>query len=132
MGIHSSIPLERPDLVAHKQSLSLEFSELVSGLVRLIGRKLTAYVANVKDVRTVESWTKGTMPYGEVETRLRLTFQVVRMLSDHESPRLVQAWLTGVNPELGDRVPVRLLREGEISTIAPDVLGAARAFVAGG
>lgn len=132
MVAHSSVTPARPDLSAHRQSLSLEFSELVSGLITLVGRKLTAYVANVKDVRTVESWARGAMPYGEVEARLRLTFQIVRMLSDHDSPRVVQAWLTGVNPELGDRVPVRLLREGEISAIAPEVLGAARAFIAGG
>jgi hypothetical protein len=37
-----------------------------------------------------------------------------------------------VNPELGDRVPIRLLREGHLDTIATEVLGAARAFVAGG
>jgi hypothetical protein len=122
----------RPDLAAHKESLSLEFPHLVSRLVSLIGRKLTAYVAGVKDVRTVDSWIAGTQPYGDVESRLRFAFQVVRMLSDHDSPRIVQAWLMGVNPELGDRVPVRLLREGELDTIAQEVLGAARAFIAGG
>jgi hypothetical protein len=44
----------------------------------------------------------------------------------------VQAWLTGVNPELGDRVPLRLLREGDLEVIAPEVLAAARAFISGG
>ena len=44
----------------------------------------------------------------------------------------VQAWLTGVNPELGDRVPLRLLRENDIDAVAPAILSAARAFLAGG
>jgi hypothetical protein len=44
------------------------------------------------------------------------------------SPRVVQAWLTGVNRELGDRVPLRLLRDGDLNTVAPEIFGAARAF----
>ena len=45
---------------------------------------------------------------------------------------VIQAWLMGVNPELGDRVPLRLLREGDLAVVAPEVLAAARAFIAGG
>lgn len=66
-----------------------------------------------------------------MEERLRLTYQAVRTLSEHDSPIIVRAWLTGVNPELGDRVPLRVLRDGELSTVAPEILGAARAFIAG-
>jgi hypothetical protein len=69
---------------------------------------------------------------GEAEPRLRLTFQVVRTLLDHDPPNIVQAWLLGVNPELGDRVPLRLMREGDLALVAPEVLAAARAFIAGG
>jgi hypothetical protein len=63
---------------------------------------------------------------------LRFAFQVARTLSEHDSPAVVQAWLTGVNPELGDRVPLRLMRENEIDSVAPKVLSAARAFRAEG
>jgi hypothetical protein len=38
----------------------------------------------------------------------------------------------GVNPELGDRVPIRLLREGDLNIIGMEVLAAVRAFIAGG
>lgn len=124
--------LPRPGLEAHRESLSTPFPELVSRLVPLIGRKLTAYIASVKDVRAVDRWMKGNVAYGDVESRLRFAFQVVRTLSELDSPQVVQAWLTGVNPELGDRVPVRLLREGELNIIGPEVLGAVRAFIAGG
>jgi hypothetical protein len=128
----TTIAPPRPDLAAHRESLTLPFPKLVSDLADSIGRKLTAYIAKVKDVRAVDRWTQGGEPYGDVEQRLRFTFQVVRTLRDHDSPRVVQAWLTGVNPELGDRVPIRLLREGDLNTVAAEVLGAARAFVAGG
>jgi hypothetical protein len=130
--VTASKALPRPGLLAHRESLNLSFVDLVSRLADAIGRKLTAYVAGVKDVRAVERWISGSQPYGEVESRLRLTFQVVRTLLDHDSPQVIQAWLMGVNPELGDRVPLRLLREGDLVVVAPEVLAAARAFIAGG
>jgi hypothetical protein len=43
-----------------------------------------------------------------------------------------QAWFTGLNPELNDRVPIRLLREEDVETVGPEILGAVRAFLAGG
>ena len=42
---------------------------------------------------------------------------------------VVQAWLTGVNPELGDRVPLRLLRENELDEVASAILSAVRAYL---
>jgi hypothetical protein len=122
----------RPGLQAYRESLSLAFSDLVASLANSIGRKLTAYVAGVKDVRALDRWMEGKEPYVNAEPLLRLTFQVVRTLLDHDPPNVVQAWLTGVNPELGDRVPLRLLREGDLDVIAPEVLAAARAFISGG
>lgn len=124
--------LPRPDLGAYRESLALPFPELVARLVNSIGRKLTAYVAQVKDLRALDRWMEGKTSYRDAEARLRLTFQVVRTLSDHDSPRVVQAWLVGTNPELGDRVPIRLLREADPHSIAAEVLGAARAYIAGG
>jgi hypothetical protein len=100
-------------------------------MVDVIGRKLTAYIGGVKDVRAVDRWISGSEIYGDAEQRLRFAFQVVWTLREHDSPKVVQAWLTGVNPELGDRVPLRLLRENDIHAVAPAVLSAARAFLAG-
>lgn len=124
--------LSRPGLAAHQEALRLPFPELVKRLTALIGRKLTAYAAGIKDTRALDRWIEGTQPYGDAEQRLRLTFQVARTLSDYDSPSTVQAWLLGVNPELGDRVPLALLREGEIDTVGAEVMTAARAFIAGG
>lgn len=124
--------LPKPELAAYRESLRLPFPQLVYELVQVIGRKLTAYIAGVKDVRAVDRWIAGREFYGDVESRLRLTFQVVGTLREHDSPRVVQAWLTGINPELGDRTPFRLLRQGKLDSVAVEVLGAARAFIAGG
>ena len=45
---------------------------------------------------------------------------------------IAQAWFQGLNPQLGDRSPLRLLREGDLDEVGPEVIGAARAFLAGG
>jgi hypothetical protein len=123
--------LSRPDLFAHREALRLPASKVVEKLVEIAGRKLTAYIGGVKDARAVDRWVAGGEIYGDAEPRLRFAFQVVRTLSEHDSPAVVQAWLCGVNPELGDRVPLRLLRESEIDAVAPAILSAAREFLAG-
>lgn len=103
-----SVTSPRHDLAARREALSLACPEIVRRLTEIAGRKLTAYIAGVKDARVLDRWINGTEPHGNVEERLRFTYQVVRTLSQHDSPRIVQAWLTGVNPELGDRVPLPL------------------------
>jgi hypothetical protein len=121
--------LSRPDLFAHREALRLPASKVVENLVEIVGRKLTAYIGGVKDVRAVDRWIAGGEIYGGAESRLRFAFQVARTLNEHDSPAVVQAWLTGVNPELGDRVPLRLMREDEIDVVAPAILSAVRAFL---
>ncbi len=124
--------LPRPDLSAHREALRLPASKVVEKLVEIVGRKLTAYIGGVKDARAVDRWIAGSAIYGDAESRLRLAFQVARAISELDSPAVVRAWLTGVNPELEDRVPLRLMRENEIDAVAPAILSAARAFLAGG
>ena len=131
MAVQTQSP-PRPDLQAYREATSLPFPELVKGLSQLIGRKLTAYIASAKDVRAVDRWIAGGEPYKAAEPKLRLTYHLVKMLSDYEGQAVVQAWLTGVNPELHDRVPVRLLRASDPEKVGAELLAAARAFLAGG
>ena len=118
-----------PDLFAHREALRLPASKVVERLVEIVGRKLTAYIGGVKDARAVDRWIAGGAIYGDAESRKRFDFQVARALSEHDSPAVVQAWLTGVNPELDDRVPLRLMRENEIEAVAPDILSAVRVYL---
>jgi len=122
----------RPDLAAYRESTTVAFPRLVRTLSDIVGKKLTAYVAGVKDVRAVDRWIDGAEPYKNAEARLRFTFRVVRTLQKSDHPAVIQAWLTGLNPELNDCVPIRLLREGNLEKIGPEILGAVRAFLAGG
>ena len=137
MAIFASVPIPsdppgRPDLAAYRRAVTLPWSELVGSVVATLGRKLTAYVAGVRDVRALDRWIAGIEPASEeIVERIRLTFRLASALAERESPQVVQAWMTGLNPELGDRVPVRLLREGELEIVGPQLLGAARAFLAG-
>jgi hypothetical protein len=122
----------RPDLRAHREAASLPFPELVEKLVAIIGKRFTAYIGSVSDARAVDRWIDGRQSYNSVEGRLRLAYHVAAMLSEHEGKRVVQSWLAGLNPELDDRVPLTLLREGDIEKVGPEILTAARAFIAGG
>lgn len=45
---------------------------------------------------------------------------------------MVQSWFQGLNPQLEDRSPTRLLWEGDLDEVGPLVLAAARAFAATG
>jgi hypothetical protein len=122
----------RPDLDVHRQATSADFPTIVRELVSIIGRKLTAYIASVKDARAIDRWLQNCSPQKDVEARLRIAYHVAALLSKFDSPAVVQAWLIGLNPELDDAVPISLLREGDIEANGKKVLGAARAFVAGG
>ena len=116
----------------YREATTLEFPKLVNELTNIIGKKLTAYIASVKDTRAIDRWIAGSESYKGAEERLRFAYRLAKVINDHEGPRVVQAWLTGLNPELEDRVPVRLLREENIESVGPEILGAARAFLAGG
>lgn len=122
----------RPEL-AHTQAMRAEFPEVVSALRELLGRKLVAYLGGVKETRAVNQWAAGERePAAAVQARLRLALQLALMIAEADGPRVAKAWLQGLNPELDDRSPARLLREGELQTDGRALLGAARAFLVGG
>ncbi len=112
--------------------VSVPLKDVVETLVSILGRRLTAYVASVKDARAIDPWLGGVSPNAEVEARLRLACRVAVMLVGADSPEVVKAWLIGLNPELGDAVPIELLRDGDIAIDGRRVLGAAKAFAIGG
>ena len=73
----------------------------------------------------------GAEPYRDAEQRVRLAYRIAKTLSEHDSARVVQAWFVGLNPELGDRAPVRRLREDDVEKAGPELLNAMHAFLAG-
>ena len=53
-------------------------------------------------------------------------------IRSRDSRSVVQAWFQGMNPQLDDVPPARLLREGQVDDAAQAVLAAAKAFAAAG
>ena len=123
----------RPGLAAHTLAVRSTFPEVVTALRALVGPRLVAYLGSVRETRAVHQWADGARAPGEaVQLRLRVALQVASMLAEAEGPRIAQAWLQGLNPQLEDRAPARLLREGDLQEVGPAVIGAARAFLVGG
>ena len=121
----------RPDLAAHEHVKRLGGPEVVSELRDLLGAKPVAYIPGVGELRTVQQWAAGKRdPRTPVPQRLRVALQALRMVAARDDAPVARAWLVGFNPLLDDLSPARLLREGDLNEAGPQVLAAARAFVA--
>jgi len=122
-----------PGLRAYEESVRSDISELVSVLRELLGAKLVAYLGSVSETRAVRQWADGERkPPAEVVRRLRLAYQVAGLLAERDQPRVIQAWFQGMNPQLEDWAPARMIREGAPDEVGTRVLAAARAFTAAG
>ena len=121
---------QRAGLHAYEQSVRLATSALVGELRDLLGAKLVAYLGGVRETRAVRQWADGTRAVQDEadEHRLRLAYQAAALIAATDDPGVVQAWFQGLNPQLEDRSPARLLREGNVDEVGPMVLAAARAF----
>lgn len=115
---------------AHRQSVHASVAEVAGYLQELLSRRLTAYIAGVKDAKTVTRWASGEVENAryENEQRLRTAYEIAQLLVRFDSPRVVKAWFIGLNPQLGDVSPAEAIHDGELK----EAMSAARAFVAGG
>ena len=122
-----------PDLEPLRRSIG-PLDVVVRDLRDLLGVRLVAYVAGVKETRAVHEWADGTRTVNSepAERRLRTALQVAVLLSERDQPQVVQAWFLGLNPQLADRSPALLLRDGDVDEVGPEILQAARAFAAVG
>lgn len=128
-----ALTLPRPDLTAHAHVARLEFPGVVDALRDLLGARLTAYLGSVGETRAVHAWAEGArQPSDATKQRLRQALVVAMTITESDSREVAQAWFQGLNPQLDDRSPARLLREGELDDIGPAVMAAARAFLVGG
>lgn len=128
-----AITRSRPDFEAHQVATRAPFAEVARELRELLGAPLTAYVGGVSETRAVRQWAEGDRTPGErVQRRMRVALQAALALREVDGRGVTQAWFQGLNPQLEDRSPARLLRDGELDEIGPAVLAAARAFLVGG
>jgi len=123
----------RPDL-AYVNAMRLSSADLAGELRALLGAKLVAYLGGVKETRAVRQWVEGSRQIAGADNqrRLRLAYQAAKLIAERDDPGVVQAWFRGLNPALADRSPARLLRDGDLDDVGPQVLAAARQFAAVG
>ncbi len=125
--------MARPDYAAHVRAVRSTFPEVVAALREILGLKFCAYLGSVKETRAVNEWAEGVRePSDAVQRRLRLALQVAGAIAEVDGPEVARAWFQGLNPQLDDRSPARLLREGDIDEVGPEVIAAERAFLVGG
>jgi hypothetical protein len=114
---------------AHRQTTESTVAQITSFLEEVLGRKLVAKLAGVQDPKAVGRWATGERaPRASSEERLRIAYQVFRLLLAEESKFTIRAWFIGLNPQLNDESPLLAIQEGRFQ----EVMVAAKAYVAGG
>lgn len=93
----------------------------------VLGARLAAYIASVDTTRELRAWVDGeAAPPGAAVDRLRLALQISEVLLERDSGWVVQAWFQGMNPELDDQCPARLIRESNPRAVEAELMRAAR------
>ncbi|MDQ2760486.1 MAG: hypothetical protein M3Y17_08670 [Actinomycetota bacterium] len=123
----------KPDFEAHQRAIRSPFSAVAKELRDLLGARLVAYIGGVQNTRATREWAEGARaPSQDEQQRLRLALQVALLITAADDNAIAQAWFQGINPQLDDRSPARMLREGALTEAGPAVVAAARAFLVGG
>lgn len=115
----------------HRQAVTAPLREVAATLQEVLSRQLTAYIAGVKEGKTVHRWATGEITAIRdfaVEQRLRTAYEVAQLLLREDGPQTVRAWFIGMNPQLDDRSPAEAIHQGQFK----EALTAARAFAADG
>lgn len=115
---------------AHREAVRDSLGDVAAFLQQVLGLRLVAYVAGVKDAKTVSGWARGEVGEARLESerRLRAAYEISQLLVRFDSPKVVKAWFIGLNPLLDDESPAEAIREGRLK----EAMGAAKAFVASG
>lgn len=114
---------------AHRQTTETSVEQITIFLEEVLGRKLVAALAGVADPKAVGRWAVGERaPRAAAEERLRVAYQVFRLLLAEESKHTIRAWFIGLNPQLNDESPIMVIRAGRFQ----EVMVAAKAYVSGG
>lgn len=118
----------RGDVGAHEHAMEIPIEDVVRELVALLGATTVAVVGGVKETRAVTQWLSGRAP--QRPHVLRFALQLGSMIANQGTNEIARAWFHGSNPQLGDAIPMMLLRDGELRDIQSPLLAAARSFAA--
>lgn len=130
-------PTHADDLDAAEEAITRrvllsESSEMARYLQEHLGQKLTAYLAGLKNAKTVGQWTQGRVePPAITRERLRAAYHATELFLMAYGDRTAQGWFFGANASLNDRAPAAVLREAETPEEMALIAPLARAFVRG-
>jgi hypothetical protein len=95
-------------------------------LCDLLGSKLVASMAGVKDSGQVGKWARGGLePTQPAQQRLRFAYDLLQEVEAAEGRRVAQAWAMSVNPRLDYGTPLKAIREDRFK----DTAAAAKALM---
>ncbi len=112
---------------AHARVTRQGIATTAAALQELLGQRLVAVIAGVKDAKAVGRWARGEdIPRAQAAATLQNALHVVELLRSQEDDETIRScWFRGMNPDLGDRSPALVVRDKP-----EDVIQAARAFLA--
>lgn len=131
MGVASEAFIaERARETAHRAAIEASVQELAQALEAVLSRRLTAYLVNVQEGRTIARWATGeitTIRDEATERRLRVAYEIVRMFREASvATQTIRAWFISLNPRLNSQPPLEVIRNGKLD----EAMYAAEAFVA--
>jgi hypothetical protein len=109
---------------AHREAMLTPVAEITAALQELVGQRAIAYATGLRSTKPIAGWKTGSRPHGETEDRLRSLYRAAVVLDRAFGAETVRAWMSGSNPDLGERVPLDLLHERD----AQAVIAAAERF----
>ena len=106
-----------PQEIIH-QAARTDLREVAGTLQAVLGRRLTAYAAGVRDGKAVSRWASGEVTSirdVSVEQRLREAYVIVALLeAAGEAPSTIRAWAMGMDPLLDDAAPIEAIRDDKL------------------
>ncbi|HEY1728085.1 MAG TPA: hypothetical protein VGG22_06920 [Candidatus Baltobacteraceae bacterium] len=108
--------------------MEIPIEDVVRELVALLGATTVAVIGGVKETRAVTQWLSGRSP--QRPHVLRFALQLGTMIATQANHEMARAWFHGSNPQLGDAIPMMVLRDSELRDIQSLLLAAARSFAA--
>src|SRR4051812_38454695 len=92
---------------------------LVKWLCHILTPELVAHLAASRETDMVRGWASGWLvPSGPEENRLRFAYTILRRTEDLQGREAAQAWFMAVNSRLGQRSPLKAIREGRFHETA--------------
>ena len=113
----------------HERTTTQDIHETTRQLVSGLGVTAVSFLAGAKDSKQASKWQRadGPRPRDEAAVRLMAAHRAWQTLASAENEYVARNWFIGANPRLGERSPLEVLREGDVTL----TLQAAQAFVEG-